>query len=62
MLKGSFKQLLARTLIVLRLIPPRLREEVAAECFRSRYGFLVLVCRPSTADVVALARHETRVV
>jgi hypothetical protein len=62
MLKGSFNQLLARTLIVLRFIPPRLGEGVAAQCFSSSYRNLPLVRRPSTADIVALARHEARVV
>ena len=28
------------------------------ECFRSSYGYPLLVRRPSAADVVALARHE----
>jgi hypothetical protein len=47
--------------------PSPLREGVATECFSSSCfssscGFLPLVRRPSTADVVALASDETRVV
>src|SRR5919112_5105240 len=35
---------------------------VAAECFRSSYGYLLLVRRPTATDVIALACDETRVV
>ena len=38
------------------------KEKVAAQCFMSSYHYLTLVCRPSAADVIALARHETRLV
>ena len=43
-----------------RIFSPPLRENSAAERFRSSY--LLLIRRPATADVIALASDEARIV
>ena len=53
---------LSQLIILYRPIIRRTEGGVAAKCFRSSYGYLPLVRRPTTADVVALARDEARIV